>query len=88
MFNGIGFLVPSAIAATGGLAQNYRGKDGSHYSSSLELAMRMIQGTCSIWSHSDVDVYTVAIGTTVGLYTSSLIVYSFGRKKRGALWAF
>lgn len=73
MFNGIGFLVPSAIAATGGLAQNYRGKNGSHYTSSLELAMRMI---------------TVAIGTTVGLFTSSLVVYSFGRKKRGALWAF
>jgi len=47
MFNGIGFLVPSAIAATGGLAQNYRGKDGSHYTSSLELAMRMIQGMYS-----------------------------------------
>lgn len=44
MFNGIGFLVPSALAATGGLAQNYRGKSGSHYTSSLELAMRMIQG--------------------------------------------
>lgn len=44
MFNGIGFLVPSAIAATGGLAQNYRGKDGDHYTSSLELALRMIQG--------------------------------------------
>ena len=46
MFNGIGFLVPSAIAATGGLAQNYRGKAGNHYTSSLDLAMRMIQGQC------------------------------------------
>jgi len=73
MFNGIGFLVPSALAATGGLAQNYRGKSGDHYTSSLELAMRMIQ---------------VALGTTVGLFTSSLVVYSFGRRKKGALWAF
>jgi hypothetical protein len=88
MFNGIGFLVPSAIAATGGLAQNYRGKAGSHYESSLELAMRMITGMDSVWSITVTDVYAVAIGTTVGLFTSSLIVYAFGRKKRGALWAF
>lgn len=73
MFNGIGFLVPSAIAATGGLAQNYRGKSGNHYTSSLDLAMRMIQ---------------VAIGTTMGLYTSALVVYSVGKRKKGALWAF
>ncbi|KAG8819514.1 hypothetical protein FRC18_012059, partial [Serendipita sp. 400] len=73
MFNGIGFLVPSAIAATGGLAQNYRGQSGDHYTSGLELASRMIQ---------------VALGTTLGLYTSSLVVYSFGKRKKGAFWAF
>lgn len=49
MFNGIGFLVPTTIAATGGLAQNYRGKGGDHYTSSLELALRMIQGKTHVY---------------------------------------
>lgn len=44
MFNGIGFLVPGAIAATGGYAGNYRGKSEDHYSSSLTLGLRMITG--------------------------------------------
>ncbi|CAG8599265.1 15553_t:CDS:1, partial [Acaulospora colombiana] len=87
---------PSAIAATGGMAQNYRGKGGSHYTSSLELAMRMIQGEIiydvtldeSLISIGNPCTSPVALGTTVGLFTSSLVVYSFGTKKRGALWAF
>jgi hypothetical protein len=91
MFNGIGFLVPASIAATGGLAQNYRGKDGDHYTSSLELALRMIQGrahVCFKGKRALLTVLAVALGTTIGLFSSALVVYSFGSKKRGALWAF
>jgi len=44
MFNGIGFLVPGAITATGGYAGNYRGKSEDQYSSSLTLGLRMITG--------------------------------------------
>ncbi|KAG9081088.1 hypothetical protein FRC06_005835 [Ceratobasidium sp. 370] len=73
MVNGIGFLIPSGIAAAGGLAQNYRGSDSDQYSSGLSLGFRMVQ---------------VAIGITVGLFGSGLIVYSFGSRKRGALFAF
>ncbi|CAE6391455.1 unnamed protein product [Rhizoctonia solani] len=73
MVNGIGFLIPSGIAAAGGLAQNYRGSEGDQYSSGLSLGFRMVQ---------------VAIGVTVGLFGSGLIVYSFGSRKRGALFAF
>lgn len=73
MVNGIGFLIPSGIAAAGGLAQNYRGSEGDQYSSGLSLGFRMVQ---------------VAIGITVGLFGSGLIVYSFGSRKRGALFAF
>ena len=46
MFNGIGFLVPGAIAATGGYAGNYRGRSEDQYSSSLTLGLRMITGKC------------------------------------------
>lgn len=42
MVNGIGFLIPSGIAAAGGLAQNYRGSEGDHYSSGLSLGFRMV----------------------------------------------
>ncbi|KAF8607840.1 DUF1212-domain-containing protein [Ceratobasidium sp. AG-I] len=73
MVNGIGFLIPSGIAAAGGLAQNYRGSEDDQYSSGLSLGFRMVQ---------------VAIGITVGLFGSGLIVYSFGSRKRGALFAF
>lgn len=44
MFNGIGFLIPSAVAATGGLAQNYRAVVADHYTTGLSLTMRVIQG--------------------------------------------
>ncbi|KAG9088411.1 hypothetical protein FS749_002181 [Ceratobasidium sp. UAMH 11750] len=76
MVNGIGFLIPSGIAAAGGLAQNYRGSDSDQYSSGLSLGFRM-----------NLQVQ-VAIGITVGLFGSGLIVYSFGSRKRGALFAF
>lgn len=43
------------------------------YSQGLVIAFRMI---------------TVAIGITVGLFGSGLLIYSFGRKKGAALFAF
>ena len=42
MVNGIGFLIPSGIAAAGGLAQNYRGSEDDQYSSGLSLGFRMV----------------------------------------------
>jgi len=63
----------SGIAAAGGLSENYTGQDGDQYTTGLAIGLRMVQ---------------VAIGITVGLFGSGLIVYSFGSKKRGALFAF
>ncbi|KAG8929379.1 hypothetical protein FRC02_005683 [Tulasnella sp. 418] len=73
MVTGVLFLVPSGIAAAGGLARNYNGTDADQYTSSITIGIRMLQ---------------VAIGTTVGLLTSSLVVYTFGSKKRSGLFAF
>ncbi|KIO30219.1 hypothetical protein M407DRAFT_225028 [Tulasnella calospora MUT 4182] len=73
MVTGVLFLVPAGIAATGGLSQNYRGVDGDQYSNGLIIGLRTVQ---------------VAIGITVGLFASSLLIYSFGRTKRGAIFAF
>ncbi|KAG8893840.1 hypothetical protein FRB99_001675 [Tulasnella sp. 403] len=73
MVTGVLFLVPAGIAATGGLSMNYRGQDGDEYSTGLLIGLRMVQ---------------VAIGITVGLFASSLLIYSFGRSKRGAIFAF
>lgn len=73
MVTGVLFLVPAGIAATGGLSQNYRGLDGDQYSNGLIIGLRTVQ---------------VAIGITVGLFASSLLIYSFGRTKRGAIFAF
>lgn len=67
------FLVPSGMAMAGGLAMTYKGSDGDLYSNGLSIGFRMIQ---------------VAIGITVGLFASGLVVYSLGRKKGGALFAF
>jgi len=67
------FLIPSGIAATGGLAQNYVGQDGDSYSAGLSIGLRMVQ---------------VGIGITVGLFGSGLVVYSFGSRKKNALFAF
>ncbi|KAH8922489.1 DUF1212-domain-containing protein [Atractiella rhizophila] len=70
MATGVLFLVPSGIAAAGGLAMtNVQG--GDSYSNGLVIGFRMVQ---------------VAIGITVGLFFSSFVVYSFGSKKRGALF--
>lgn len=73
MVTGVLFLVPSGIAAAGGLAQNYNEQEGDQYLNGLEIGLRMVQ---------------VAIGITVGLFSSALVVYSFGHKKRGASFAF
>ncbi|KAG9039649.1 hypothetical protein FRB95_009230 [Tulasnella sp. JGI-2019a] len=73
MVTGVLFLVPSGIAATGGLSGTYSGTGRDQYSDGLLLGLRMVQ---------------VSIGITVGLFTSSLVIYSFGRSKRGAIFAF
>lgn len=73
MVIGVLFLVPSGIAAAGGLSQNYRNQEGDEYTTGLAIGLRMIQ---------------VAIGITVGLFGSGLIVYSFGTRKQAALFAF
>ena len=49
------------------------GSDGDSYSQGLIIGFRMVQ---------------VAIGITVGLFGSGLVVYSFGSKKGAALFAF
>ena len=67
------FLVPSGMSAAGGLAMTYKGSDGDLYSNGLSIGFRMV---------------SVAIGITVGLFGSGLVVYSFGRKKGAALFAF
>ncbi|KAG9031248.1 hypothetical protein FRB95_002951 [Tulasnella sp. JGI-2019a] len=73
MVTGVCVLVPSSLAATGGLAMNYHGKDIDQYQQTIQIGVRMLE---------------VAVGTTVGLLTSSLVVYTFGPKKRTALFAF
>ena len=74
MVTGVLFLVPSGIAAAGGLAMTIPGgSDGDSYSQGLIIGFRMVQ---------------VAIGITVGLFGSGLVVYSFGSKKGAALFAF
>ncbi|KAE8209755.1 hypothetical protein CF327_g6297 [Tilletia walkeri] len=67
------FLVPSGMAMAGGLAMTYRGSDGDLYSNGLSIGFRMV---------------SVAIGITVGLFGSGLVIYSFGRRKGSALFAF
>ncbi|OCF43967.1 hypothetical protein I317_02237 [Kwoniella heveanensis CBS 569] len=73
MVPGVLFLVPSGIAAAGGLAMTTNPHHSDSYSQGLIIGFRMIQ---------------VAIGITVGLFGSGLLIYSFGRKKGAALFAF
>lgn len=61
------------MAAAGGLAMTQAANHDDSYSQGLVIAFRMI---------------TVAIGITVGLFGSGLLIYSFGRKKGAALFAF
>jgi hypothetical protein len=64
--------IQSGISAAGGLTGNYRGEH-DQYTTGLTLGFKIVQ---------------VAIGITVGLFGSGLLVYSFGSKKTGALFAF
>ncbi|KAH7336874.1 hypothetical protein B0J17DRAFT_665221 [Rhizoctonia solani] len=73
MVTAVGFLVPSGIAAAGGLAQTYENSAGDQYSTGLALGFRMVQ---------------VAIGCTVGLFGAGVVVYSFGSRKRSGYFAF
>ena len=62
----------SAIGSGGGLIQNYDTSE-QQYSSSFQLGIRMVQ---------------VAIGVTIGLFVSQILVYAMGRKKNAAHFAF
>ncbi|KAA1096954.1 hypothetical protein PGT21_032365 [Puccinia graminis f. sp. tritici] len=73
MVTGVLFLVPSGIAAAGGLAMTYHSTSGDSYSNGLIIGFRMVQ---------------VAIGITVGLFFSSFVVYSFGSGKSSATFTF
>ncbi|KAG9124776.1 hypothetical protein FRC07_010268 [Ceratobasidium sp. 392] len=44
MVTAVSFLVPSGIAAAGGLAQTYENSEGDQYSTGLALGFRMVQG--------------------------------------------
>jgi len=72
MVTGVLFLVPSAIGSGGGLIQSYSSSE-AQYSSSFELGIRMIQ---------------VAIGVTIGLFVAQILVYTMGRRKNAAHFAF
>lgn len=65
-------LAQSAIGNGGGLIANYKSST-AQYSSSFELGIRMIQ---------------VAIGVTIGLFVSQILVYALGRRKNAAHFAF
>lgn len=82
---GVLFLVPSGVAAAGGLAITYASGSDS-YSNGLTIGFRMVQ---------------VAIGITVGrasamrcdltraVFLSSFVVYSVGgKRKRTSLFSF
>ncbi|KAM0751263.1 DUF1212-domain-containing protein, partial [Meredithblackwellia eburnea MCA 4105] len=72
MATGVLFLVPSGIAAAGGLAMTQTG-DGNSYNSGLMIGFRMVQ---------------VAIGITIGLFFASFCVYSVGTKKSSGSLGF
>ena len=89
------FLVPSGMAMAGGLAMTYKGSDGDLYSNGLSIGLRS-----EYWSRANIldasltpssydsSVVTVSIGVCVGLLGAGVVVYSFGRKKGAALFAF
>lgn len=83
----------SGIAAAGGLAQNYRGSEGDQYTSSIAIGKNSMDLLIFYISKLNdvilgIKMLQVAIGTTVGLLTSGLVVYSFGPRKSSALFAF
>jgi len=72
MVTGVMFLVPSGIAQAGGLSQTYQ-SSAAQYTSGFGLAIRMVE---------------VAIGVTIGLFVSQMFVYTWGKKKDTAHFAF
>ncbi|KAK4699716.1 hypothetical protein P7C70_g6543, partial [Phenoliferia sp. Uapishka_3] len=72
MATGVLFLVPSGIAAAGGLAMS-QSEGGGSYNSGLLIGFRMVQ---------------VAIGITIGLFFASFCVYSVGSKKGSGSMGF
>lgn len=72
MVTGVVFLVPSGIANAGGLSQTYV-DDVAQYQTGFNLAVHMLQ---------------VAIGVTLGLSFSQMLVYTLGSKKKGSHFAF
>jgi uncharacterized membrane protein YjjB (DUF3815 family) len=66
--SGILYLVPSGVAAAGGLVISGRGQsaDGSVYSHSLGVGLLMVE---------------IAIGITVGLFFSSCLAHIFSSKR-------
>jgi len=72
MVTGVMFLVPSGIAQAGGLSQTYE-SSAAQYTSGFGLAIRMVE---------------VAIGVTIGLFVSQIFVYTWGKKKDTAHFAF
>ena len=66
--SGILFLVPSGVAAAGGLVISGRGQssDGSVYAHSLGVGLLMVE---------------IAIGITVGLFFSSFLAHIFNSKR-------
>ncbi|KAG0148833.1 hypothetical protein CROQUDRAFT_654441 [Cronartium quercuum f. sp. fusiforme G11] len=68
MATGVMFLLPGGLAAAGGLSMTYMEGANDHYAG-VSLALRMID---------------VAIGITVGLYTSTFLINAIGVKGSGA----
>ncbi len=64
--------IQSAIGSGGGLIQNYD-SSADRYTGTFALGIRMIQ---------------VAIGVTIGLFVSQILVYALGRRKSVAHFAF
>ncbi|KAG8732048.1 hypothetical protein FRC10_001269 [Ceratobasidium sp. 414] len=52
MVTAVSFLVPSGIAAAGGLAQTYENSEGDQYSTGLALGFRMVQGLSASSRHA------------------------------------
>lgn len=67
-----GRCLQSGIAQAGGLSQTYQ-SSAAQYTSGFGLAVRMVE---------------VAIGVTIGLFVSQIFVYTWGKKKDTAHFAF
>lgn len=90
--------VPSGLAASGSLLAGLSSADQITNSTTYANGTARINGTTSVAVNSSTDLNTivfnvgysmiqVAIGITVGLFLSALIVYPFG-KRRSGLFSF